>query len=109
MCKFTIDTGMICNLGRAINLFKGLTTSINEPLTPTHERNYGRYCSTMKQENYVWRLSCGYDNSIIIEKLELFNTASKNGQTSFKKIINMDNINEKVTKKDKYLYPGMRE
>ena len=107
--KFTIDTGMICNLGRAINLFKGLTISINEPLTPTHERNYGRYCSTMKQENYVWRLSCGYDNSIIIEKLELFNTASKNGQTSFRKIINMDNINEKITEEDKYLYPGMRE
>lgn len=107
--KFTIDTGMICNLGRAINLFGGLTTSINEPLTPTHERNYGRHCSTMKQENYVWRLSCGYNDSIIIEKLELFNTASKNGQTSFRKIINIDNINEKVTEKDKYLYPGAKE
>lgn len=108
--KFTIDTGMICNLGRAINLFKGLTTTINEPLTPTHERNYGRHCSTMKQENYVWRLSCGYDNNVIIEKLDLFNTASKNGQTSFRKLISIDNMNEKVVEGDnKYLYPGAKE
>ncbi len=107
--KFTIDTGMICNLGRAINLFKGLTTTLNEPLTPTHERNYGRHCSTMKQENYVWRLSCGYDDNVIIEKLDLFNTASKNGQTSFRKMISIDNMNEKVLEGDnKYLYPGAR-
>ena len=71
--KFTIDTGMICNLGRAVTLFKGLTTTVNEPLTPTHERNYGRYCSTMKEENYVWRLSCGFNNNLIIEKLDLRN------------------------------------
>ncbi len=108
--KFTIDTGTICNLGRAVKLFKGITNTVNEPLTPTHERNYGRYCSTMKQENYVWKLSCGFNDSIVVEKLDLFNTASKKGQTSFRKIINCNEvINEKITdKEDKYFYPGYK-
>lgn len=108
--KFTIDTGTICNLGRANKLFKGLTSYINEPLTPTHERNYGRYCSTMKQENYVWKLSCGFNDSLVIEKLDLFNTASAKGQTSYRKVLNIENINEKVDEDTgKYLYPGAEE
>lgn len=106
--KFTIDTGTICNLGRAIHLFKGITSFINEPLTPTHERNYGRTCSTMKQENYGWRLSCGFNDNIEIEKLDLFNTASDKGQQSFKEVINLPNFNEKIVDgKEKYLYPGV--
>lgn len=104
--NFTIDTGMICNLGRAINLFKGLTSFINEPLTPIHERNYGRHCSTMKQENYVWLLGCDFKNTIAIEKLDLFNTASEEGQVSFRKKLIFDDINEKINEKSKYLYPG---
>lgn len=104
--NFTIDTGMICNLGRAIGLFKNLTKFINEPLTPTHERNYGRHCSTMKQENYVWLLGCDYDNNILIEKLDMFNTASVEGQVSFKKKIEIDGFNVKIGEEDKYLYPG---
>lgn len=105
--KFTIDTGIICNLGRAIRYFKGLTKFINEPLTPTHERNYGRHCSTMKQENSAWLLSCGFNNKLIIEKLDLFNTASIEGQTSFRYALNIDNFNHKINElKNKYLYPG---
>ena len=104
--NFTIDTGMICNLGRAINLFKGLTSFINEPLTPIHERNYGRHCSTMKQENYGWLLGCDFKNTIAIEKLDLFNTASEEGQVSFRKKLIFDDINEKINEKSKYLYPG---
>lgn len=108
--KFTIDTGMICNLGRAINYFKGLTNFINEPLTPTHERNYGRHCSTMKQENYVWKLACGFDNTVNIEKLDLFKTASTEGQTSFRYDIMMPEFNKQVDANEvKYLYPGMKE
>ena len=104
--NFTIDTGMICNLGRAIHLFKGLTSFINEPLTPVHERNYGRHCSTMKEENSVWLLGCDYDDNIVMEKLELFNTASTKGQLSFKKTLQIDGINSKIDSKSKYLYPG---
>ncbi len=107
--KFTIDTGIICNLGRAINYFKGLTSFVNEPLTPTHERNYGRHCSTMKQENYVWKLACGFNNTINIEKLDLFKTASVEGQTSFRYDINIDEFNKVVDEKERYLYPGVKE
>lgn len=108
--QFTIDTGTICNLGRAYNLFKDITNYINEPLTPTHERNYGRFCSTMKQENYSWKLGCGYNDTLEIEKLELFNTASDKGQVSFKETIKIDNINNKIFEKsDKYLYPGVKK
>lgn len=108
--KFTIDTGMICNLGRAINYFKDLTSYVNEPMTPTHERNYGRHCSTMKQENYVWKLACGYNDTINIEKLDLFKTASEEGQTSFRKDIVIKDFNQSVNDKaTKYLYPGIKE
>ena len=103
---FTIDTGTICNLGRAINLFKGLSSFINEPLTPISERNYGRHCSTMKQENSVWLLGCDFNNNVLIEKLDLFNTASVEGQVSFKKRIQIDNFNNKISEEEKYLYPG---
>ena len=104
--NFTIDTGIICNLGRAINLFKGITKFINEPLTPIHERNYGRHCSTMKQENYAWLLGCDFDDNILIEKLDLFNTASVEGQVSIKKRIEIENFNVKMDENNKYLYPG---
>jgi len=104
--NFTIDTGMICNLGRAINLFKGLTSFINEPLTPVHERNYGRYCSSMKQENSAWLLGCDYGDNLVIEKLDLFNTASTKGQLSFKKTLLIDGLNAKLDSNSKYLYPG---
>lgn len=107
--KFTIDTGMICNLGRAIGYFKGLTKFVNEPLTPTHERNYGRHCSTMKQESYVWMLGCGFDNNINIERLDLFKTASVEGQTSYREVVTIDGFNKRVNDKIKYLYPGIKE
>ena len=104
--SFTIDTGMICNLGRAINLFKGITKYVNEPLTPIHERNYGRHCSTMKQENCVWLLGCDFKDNILIEKLDLFNTASVEGQVSFKRKFEMKGFNVRISEDEKYLYPG---
>ena len=107
--NFTIDTGMICNLGRAINLFKGVTKFVNEPITPIHERNYGRHCSTMKQENYVWLLGCDFHNNVLIEKLDLFNTASVEGQVSIRKVIEVPNFNIKIDENSKYLYPGAVE
>lgn len=94
--NFTIDTGIICNLGRAISEFGGLTGFENEPLTPTHERNYGMYNSKMKQEDSAWRLSCEYNNEILIEKLELKNTATDNGQMSYQKRIKLKNKDEQL-------------
>ena len=107
--KFTIDTGTICNLGRALGLFNGLTKYVNEPLTPAHERNYGRRCSTMKEENMVWLLACGYNNTLNIESLDLFKTASVEGQVSYMETINMKDFNQKIDEKGKYLYPGSKE
>lgn len=107
--KFTIDTGVICNLGRAISYFKGITKYVNEPITPTHERNYGRYCSTMKQESYAWMLGCGFENKVNIERLDLFKTASVEGQTSYKETIEIDGFNQTVNDNIKYLYPGIKE
>lgn len=109
--EFSIDTGIICNLGRAINEFKGLTNKENEPLTPVHERNYGVHNSKMKEEGVSWRLSCNYNDSIVIEKLNMYDTASVNGQVVERKIIYLDKLDEcyKTTDlKTMYLVPGER-
>lgn len=109
--EFTIDTGIICNLGRAIHEFKGLTTKENEPVTPIHERNYGMYNSKMKEEGVSWRLSCNYENSIVIEKLNMYDTASVRGQVAERKVIQLNNLDEIYTSSDlktMYLVPGER-
>ena len=109
--EFTIDTGIICNLGRAIHEFKGLTNKENEPLTPIHERNYGMYNSKMKEEGVSWRLSCNYENSIVIEKLNMYDTASVRGQVAERKIIQLNDLDEIYTSSDlktMYLVPGER-
>ena len=110
--KFSIDTGIICNLGRAINEFCGLTNKENEPLTPTHERNYGMYNSKMTQEGVAWRLSCDYDNSIVIERLNMFDTASEKGQVSYRIEIKLEAQTDEIYKmsdlREKYLIPGQR-
>ena len=110
--KFTIDTGIICNLGRAIYEFKGLVSMENEPLTLNHERNYGLKNSTMTLENSAWRLSCGYDNTIIVEELKLSKTATNEGQVSYEKIIKLDDSDEKLTFSDirnNNLIPGQKD
>lgn len=110
--QFTIDTGIICNLGKSLNEFKGITNLENEPLTPTHERNYGKNNSTMTTEGVAWRLSCEHNNQIIIEELELMNTATKEGQTSRVSKISLSlEQDNKFTFQDlnyNYLVPGQR-
>lgn len=109
---FTIDTGIICNLGRAISEFKGLVSIENEPLTLNHERNYGVNNSTMTLENTAWRLSCGYADTIIVEELKLSETATNEGQVSYENIIKLDDNDEKLTYsdiKDNNLIPGQKD
>ena len=109
--NFTIDTGIICNLGGALSEFKGLTEKKNEPLTPVHERNYGGHNSTMTKENVAWRLSCGFGNKIIVNKLNLFEVSSENGQfASFKEIkVRTDDAEQFFTDlKTQYLIPGQK-
>ncbi|MCH5172496.1 MAG: hypothetical protein J1F31_06695 [Erysipelotrichales bacterium] len=108
---FTIDTGVICNLGRALNEFHGITEIKNAPLTPTHERNYGKFNSSMTKEGCVWRISIGCDNTVIIEKLDLSLTATVDGQCVFSKTIKLRD-NDIVINAHKlntsYLIPGQR-
>lgn len=107
--NFTIDTGTICNLGRAIYEFNGLTQKVNEPLTPTHERNYGYRNSTMTQEGTAWRLSCDYNNKIVIQKLSLKDTSSVGGQVVSEKKIELplgDGTMNMLDLNENYLVPG---
>ena len=106
---FTIDTGIICNMGRALKEFNGLTKKINEPLTPTHERNYGHNNSTMTKEGIAWRLSCNYGDTLLVEELSLKDTVSVNGQTVMKKKIRLFAKDEKKDiscLQSEYLVPG---
>ena len=109
--NFTIDTGIICNLGRAIHEFKGLVSVENEPLTLNHERNYGNKNSTMTKEGVAWRLSCGYHDKLIIEELNLSNTATQKGQVEFNKTIQLKESDEVLSisqLKNEYLIPGQK-
>lgn len=107
--SFTIDTGIICNMGRAIYEFNGLTQKINEPLTPTHERNYGHHNSTMTKEGVAWRLSCSYNDELIVEKLNLKDTSLKCGQIATQYKIKLRALDESMDisyLKTNYLVPG---
>ena len=108
---FTIDTGIICNLGRALSEFKGITTKADEPLTPSHERNYGKYNSLMTKEGVAWRLSCDYEYKLTIERLNLFDTASEQGQVAYRREIQLGRMDESLTiesLQEQYLIPGQR-
>ena len=110
--NFTIDTGIICNLGRAIKEFKGLVSVENEPLTLNHERNYGKTNSTMVIESVAWRLSCDYDDKIVVEEMNLSETATKKGQVQHRKKIKLskkDIVFKSYNLKNKYLIPGQKE
>ena len=70
------------------------------------------YNSKMSQEGISWRLSCNYDNSIVIEKLNMFDTASEEGQVAERINIKLENkLDEIYTATDlktMYLVPGQR-
>lgn len=106
---FTIDTGTICNLGRGIKYFNKLVSKVNEPLTPIHERNYGKISSTMVKEGYAWRLSCYRNNTIVIQQLNLADTSDESGQVKFSKIIGNGLFNNLIMNckfDTKFLVPG---
>lgn len=108
---FSIDTGIICNMGGALKEFKGITFLENEPLTPTHERNYGKHNSTMTMEDEVFRVSCEYNNRLVIQKLNLSNTATRDGQIAFSKLIQLnekDEMYNMANLESGYFIPGQR-
>ena len=50
-----------------------------------------------------------YNNTIDIQVLDLFKTASVEGQVSYHEQVNLENFNTKIDERSKYLYPGMKE
>ncbi|MGV9322540.1 hypothetical protein [Streptomyces sp. NPDC003660] len=53
---FTIDTGQIVNQGRAKGLFRGLTGTDGEPMTPREERGFGQ-ASLSTVRGPIWRIT----------------------------------------------------
>ncbi|WP_369427436.1 hypothetical protein [Providencia sp. PROV236] len=90
----TMDTGQICNLGRAFNEYKLLSSRQDLPMTPNHERAFGNK-GDLANEGTVFRLSPGRrqrisnklgrintkENEFIIEELDLSSTSSEDGQS----------------------------
>ena len=127
--RFTIDTGTICNLGRAFYLFRGLASHENRAVTSSHEKAYGTR-SALSLEGSVWRISVspsagestfteieiGSRNtlapraSLAVEELHLQSTATATGQLKSRVFIPVDGI-EQVNRsaiKTSYIIPGQR-
>lgn len=97
--NLTVDTGHICNLGRAYSEYKAIASRPDLPLTPNHERAYG-LTGELADEGVAWRLAVspastaglaknviGHRNyhqlfpSILVEELDLSLTATETGQS----------------------------
>ncbi|MGI9849330.1 hypothetical protein [Vibrio vulnificus] len=92
--SITMDTGQICNLGRAYNEYKPLASRQDLPMTPNHERAFGKK-GDLASEGTVFRLAPGgrqrisnklsrintKEDELIIEELDLSSTSSEDGQS----------------------------
>lgn len=118
----TIDTGHICNLGRAYSEYKLIASRADLPLTPNHERAFG-LTGELAEEGTAWRLAvspdaniaqsksaCGERNtyrnepSILIEQLDLAMTSTSTGQSRLKFFIRSQTT-ERITLKDALCFP----
>lgn len=103
--NFTVDTGHICNLGRAYSEYRFLASRKDLPMTPNHERTFGLN-SDLAKEGIVYRLAPSNErrksnvlkkqsvetNCFLIESLDLASTATKNGQSQKVYEFNLENI-----------------
>lgn len=97
--ELSVDTGHICNLGRAYREYKAIASRPDLPLTPNHERAFG-LTGELAEEGEAWRLAIspvhgktspnsarGKRNayrsapSILMERLDLAMTATPGGQS----------------------------
>ncbi len=117
----SVDTGHICNLGRAYSEYKTIASRPDLPLTPKHERAFGP-TGELAEEGIAWRLAvtpqdsaksaCGERNtyqeqpSILIEKLDLAMTATSSGQSQARYFIRTQPI-QKITLKDSIQFPAI--
>lgn len=108
--RLTVDTGHICNLGRAFHEYKAIASRPDLPLTPNHERAFGT-SGELAQEGITWRLAVSPVNgntdtagargnrnsfrrepSILVEELDLSMTATVTGQSRAQYFIPIQNI-----------------
>lgn len=115
----SVDTGHICNLGRAYSEYKTIASRPDLPLTPKHERAFGP-TGELAEEGIAWRLAvtpqdnaknaCGERNtyqehpSILIEKLDLAMTATSSGQSQASYFIRTQPT-QKITLRDSMQFP----
>lgn len=127
---FTIDTGDICNLGSGFHEYRGLASREDLPLTPQHERTYGRHGSLAVEGN-VWRMAITPTPSLhgleqdrkaaigkrniattqpmlLVEELDLARTSSANGQVINQWLLSLAGVERVSFKEQKaaYLIPG---
>lgn len=115
----SVDTGHICNLGRAYSEYKTIASRPDLPLTPKHERAFGP-TGELAEEGIAWRLAVtpqeiaknarGERNayqehpSILIEKLDLAMTATSSGQSQARYFIRTQ-PSQRITLKDSMQFP----
>ena len=122
--KFTIDTGDICNMGRAIIEFKGLTKLIDTPITPQQERSFGNI-SYLAEEKEVWLAAplvyknrieesrLAFSSYLLIEKHNLpYFAGRKKEYIPYRKLIpigidQIENLSISDSKYE-YLFPGQK-
>lgn len=118
----TVETGHICNLGRAYHEYKAIASRPDLPLTPNHERAFG-LTGELAEEGQAWRLAVapvlgvsstnsarGERNtyrdspSILVERLDLAMTATPEGQSMERFFLKTENI-ERITIRDAQSFP----
>lgn len=118
----SVDTGHICNLGRAYHEYKAIASRPDLPLTPNHERAFG-LTGELAEEGQAWRLAvapvlgasstasaCGDRNtyrdspSILVERLDLAMTATQEGQSKERFFLKTESI-ERITIRDALSFP----
>lgn len=118
----SVDTGHICNLGRAYHEYKAIASRPDLPLTPNHERAFG-LTGELAEEGQAWRLAvapvlgassttsaCGERNtyrnspSILVERLDLAMTATPDGQSKERFFLKTESI-ERITIRDALSFP----
>ena len=120
--QITVDTGHICNLGRAYHEYKAVASRADLPVTPNHERAFG-VTGELAEEGVAWRLAVvplgagpqarsaiGKRNvsrtvpSILFEKLDLSQTATRQGQSRGQFFVRTDAV-DKLSLRDTINFP----
>ena len=120
----SVDTGHICNLGRAYHEYKAIASRPDLPLTPNHERAFG-LTGELAEEGQAWRLAVApvlgassttsargerntYRNSpsILMERLDLAMTATPEGQSRERLFLEIESI-ERITLRDALNFPAI--